>query len=139
MGAWGFGIMQGDTPLDIEWCYEERFGETAVPSAQDAAHLIDDITKKELKGDRPVTAQVVGWLQIQRGGPFDATLRRYVLDGIDDEDIEAEGWDDVAARRAKLDEFRAIVVAYPDAGAKVELPRNVGLLDTITEGLQNGN
>lgn len=138
MGAWGHGIMQGDTPMDIKWCFEERFGETKPADPEQAAHLIDDITKKELRGDRPVTAQVVGWLQIQRGGKFNDTLRRYVLEGIDDDDVDGAGWSDPAERRAKLAEFRAIVVAYPDAGAKVELPDNIGLFDILYEKIQDG-
>jgi hypothetical protein len=133
MGQWGAGIMQGDTPMDIEYDFEKCFPQ---------GHVKPDEAVEFIKrmNDEPIGGAVVGYLIIQRGGPFSDELRQMVISSIelDRSEIEVVGWKDPEERHKALDEFKAIVEAYPDAGAKVELPEQMGLLDTIATSLGQG-
>ena len=58
-------------------------------------------------------------------------LRALVIEGIDEENPEEDGWGNSGRREQVLREFKAAVLAYPAAGAKVELPHQPGLFEVI--------
>ena len=140
MGAWSPSIMGGDTPLDIESMFEDRFGSSDPERAEDglpeyrvptSAELIDFIGKTTADyGDGEIVAQVTGFLALQRGAEMSEELRALVLAGIDQEAAEgAVEWDRPEERLAALAEFRALVAIYQ--GGAVELPHQEGLFERI--------
>jgi hypothetical protein len=134
MGWWSESIMGGDTPFDIAGEFDDALGEKGKPKAQS---VVDFINSKigEYAGDAHLLKQCAGFIQIDRGGPFNDELRQLVLEGIDAENPEEAGWSEPDARQLALDDFRKIVVAYPDAGGNVILPDQPGLFETIFKHL----
>lgn len=138
MGSWSVAIMGGDTPLDVQCEFEDLFGaETPnefdknpapyrVPSAEELITLIRDSEWQE-----GVRNMVIGYLAIERGSTFNDDLRELVITGIDEEVEGIEDWDNPEARRTVLEEFRSIVIAYPNEGKAVEMPHQPGLFETI--------
>ena len=138
MGWWDVSIMGGDQPLDIEWCFEDRFAEPRESRFDDA--VIRPISAEDglafmreqiARDDDPVTRQVVGFLLIKNGAPMLPETRALVLEGIDTEINAESDWNDPAKRKAALSDFAAIVEKYPAEGGRVDLPEQPGLFDKI--------
>ncbi len=132
MGWWSASIMGGDAPLDIQSQYEDTFtgGQGfCAPTPEDAISFIDVAIRSGEEAH--LVKQVVGFILMQAGAAFSPELRRLVLDGIDSEDPKAEGWNKPEERAAVLADFRKRVEEYPDAGSKVEMPHQPGLMETI--------
>lgn len=128
MGSWSVTIMGGDEPMDVEDAFTDAFGESEVTPEMAIDFLSGKVGK--LRGvDQETAEQVVGFLMIQRGARFNSNLRKIVLAGIDLDD--ATIWEDPTGRKQVMDDFRKIVEEYPDGGAKVDLPHQPGLFETI--------
>lgn len=120
--------MGGDTPLDIEDDFEDRFDER-VPTAEEGLDFLNSV----LHYDEDIAKSVTAFLLIQRGAPMSDEVRRLALEGIAGEDTS--DWDDPAKRDAVLADFKLIVEVYPAEGGKVELPHQPGLFEKIFSNL----
>lgn len=144
MGWWDEGIMGGDTPLDYKCEFEEQFGaldpfeDDLVPFVKPEPDVSLAYINERLDTFHypDIFLQVTGYLLMERGAPLNAKLRELILEGIDNEIEEgAEEWGEPEVRVDRLQEFRAAVVAYPDAGKEVEMPRSPGLFEKIATSL----
>jgi len=146
MGWWSESIMGGDTPLDFKGEFEDRFGsldeafneyraedgQPPIPyRLPESPEVIEFLKIGEKWGDQHILQQVTGFLLMERGAPMSEELRALVIQGIDEENPTEDGWSNGEAREKVLHEFKAAVLAYPAAGAKVELPHQPGLFEVI--------
>jgi hypothetical protein len=128
MGWWGYDIMSGDTPLDIEGDFEDRFGDN-IPTADETLAFIREQSNPY---DDPVFMQVMGYLLINKAAPISPDLKKAILNALDND--ESDNWDSVDERKKAISEFRDIVEEYPEGGATVTLPFQPGLFDVICSG-----
>jgi hypothetical protein len=145
VGAWSDSIMGGDTPLDIKAEFEDRFGsadpdldeETVafrIPTADESAGFMVEMT--DLFGMDDEFGAVLGFLLMERGAPMRDDVRQRVYESIEAEmGSNADEWNEAGSRRKVLTDFRADIAAYPAEGAKVEMPHQPGLMETIFNGL----
>ena len=121
--------MGGDTPLDIEGWFEERFGKSA-PSAEESLSFLTS-QLNERSWDATSFKQVTAFLLIQRAAPMHDEVRRLALEGCVEEDTSS--WNDPDERDTVLAQFAEIIKAYPAEGGRVELPHQPGLFEKIME------
>lgn len=131
MGWWSESIMGGDTPYDIQFCFEEQFGLAQTPTTDEAVAFIG-ASIEDSPYNAHVIKQVTGFIMMERSAPMNDELRRLVLEGIDEEISEgATQWQDPSLRLTALSDFRALVEAYPAEGGRVDLPHQPGLFEKI--------
>ncbi len=152
MGWWDEGIMGGDGPLDYKGNFEDEFGSVdadfnkwrledgkpaipfKVPTAEESLKFLEDCRqwKWYSKGDDPVLCQVIGFLVMERGGAMNDELRAAVVKGCNDELAEGcDSWGDPSIRIKVLQDFRALIEAYPAEGSNIELPHQPGLFEKM--------
>lgn len=128
MGSWSTSIMGGDAPLDIEYLFEQRFGEAGVPTADEALEFMTK-TIQEDQYEHTTVKQVTAFILMQRGAPMHDEVRRIALEGIAEEDTS--DWKDPSERDASLAQFGELVKLYPAEGGRVDLPHQPGLFEKI--------
>ena len=146
MGWWGHGIMAGDTPLDIEGDFVQKFGfeyhedEPGFDWAKRIPGTKQLTVAKELiewygSYGGELVGQVLGFLIMDNGQPMTAEVRKLVLSSVDGElgYVDDDGWSDTSARRSALEEFKALVEKYPAEGVEVEMPEQEGLFDQLAQ------
>lgn len=117
MGWWGEGVMDGDSPLDLQWEFEEEFGGEPSPKTEYTPEKAVDFIKSRLvpwTSQEYILKQVTGWLAVSRGWPINEEFRALIIEGCDDDD--SERWIDEKARKLQIDAFKAIVQQYPIEG-----------------------
>lgn len=120
MGWWGFGIMEGDEPLDILHDWEEFAGNREVPSKESVRF----IKQLSYEFDSAIVAQVVGYQVMLHQHPMGKGLRKRILAGIANDD-----WD-THDRLKALAGFKKNVKHYD--GKKEKLAEQRGLFDTLS-------
>lgn len=155
MGWWGFGVMEGDGPLDMRGGMQdavvgEEFAEGLDPDLDEDA--VDAATEeafaKALKdpeavshayeqcgvgdSDDPTDMQAFGYVVMLAGGPIDA-FKQELLDALDAD--RSDEWTDPDKRRAAIAKFRQQVVNYD--GTPIE-DDTKGLFASIFEAIAEG-
>lgn len=139
MGWWSVSIMGGDTPLDFQGMFEDRFGSKGhpgfkVPTAEEGVQFIRDNWGRWGSDESITLKQVTGFLMIERAAPFNDELRKLVLEGLDEEiETGCEEWKKPEQRLSVLQGFRKLVEAYPNEGVAIELPHQPGLFEMFDE------
>lgn len=145
MGCWSVEIMGGDTALDVRYMFEQKFGSKEddenevpfrLPTPEDSIEFLKDNLKQFGSYDHNVVCQATGFLLMERGAPCNQKLRNLVLTGCSGEDYTA--WQDPKARRKVIREFKRTWMLYPFEGTTIDLPEQVGLLQTIANNLNKG-
>lgn len=141
MGWWSDDIMGGDTPLDLQGDFEDKFGALdpyegqfedvatpptfVLPTPEQSIAFIEE----RLGYDGEITKQVVGFMLLERGAPLNDRLRALINEGLDED--ESENWNDSGSRAVRINEFRQLLAQYPDEGRAQEMPHQAGLFETI--------
>jgi hypothetical protein len=140
MGWWGYGVMEGDAPLDMmsdvaraigaqydggnpEAISKSRLESRASRCLRLAQSLTDD--------DRAVMAQVIGWLFLTRGARMTKRLKQEVLRGIGEDAWAREG---DLGRVNKMIDFSSAVARYRPELGPVKLT-DKGLFEVMNERL----
>jgi hypothetical protein len=126
MGWWGYGVMAGDTPLDIQ---SDMLDAAGVTQFNEKGELVSpSVVKKALENGgsekiiefasgslpdyypRSIVNQVAAHIHMSCGAHLPETIRTTVLnsDGSD----ANYGWRDPNARAAEIKRFQQAVVAY---------------------------
>lgn len=154
MGWWAPDIMGGDTPLDFESVFEERFGakepgdwqtdlpEFRLPTADEGLEFLNHCRGLGWGWDSGiVAAEVTAYLIMDRGAPMHDDVREAAIQACSDEDTST--WNDPSERDAVLADFVERVKVYPADGGNIELPHQRGLFEMIAAktgpGLINDN
>lgn len=128
MGWWSTGIMGGDSPLDIQSRFEDKFGKQDAPTPEEAITFINEMIA-EWDCEQDVIKQVTGYLVLERKGKFSDELRNLIIEGIVGEDTST--WNRPSERDTILAEFKTLVQRYPNEGSEVNMPEQKGLFESI--------
>lgn len=156
MGAWGVGVLQGDTPLDILYCIGEMLDESNLYpmefSPRRSAMLVQKLEKRQHEiavaltndqfrnsytrnGDRD-TLPVLAALVMAVGAPMSDALRETAIKAAEEnaENAEVDGWVDPVERATAMTGFANLIRAY-QTGQRVPIQQmNKGLFETIAGG-----
>lgn len=129
MGWWGYGIMEGDGPMDIESFFDDRF-----PTKPTQLEVIEFIDEQIKYGFRPQEVYApVAFILMSRGWPIESELRKKLVEGIDSENLTT--WKDMQGRVKALNEFKAILASYNNR--RIDMPDQNGLFDTFAAHMVN--
>lgn len=134
MGWWGCGVMQGDTPLDMEndilnemgLKYDERPTKELLEKNQlKLSHALDAVHYEE---DRTVGYQVLGVMMIETGAKFTKKLTSRIRKAFLDDTWMAEEGENSERGRVML-EMAEKVKSYKPGKTKME--HEPGLFETM--------
>jgi hypothetical protein len=104
MGYWGYGLMDGDTPLDIKDAFDD-----AMPV--DGAGVLALFNRYESWGSDAIV--VLAELTMTARLPLSGFCREKALAALEKEYAILGDWDSSSDRRRVLDAFKAELAAYP--------------------------
>ena len=157
MGWWGWGVMEGDEPCDLQYIIEQSLasGVGALDGQSDSEYeaeeiRVNDVSRAKLKagdymdivaqikdgtltdwGDSNIALQVLGEMIMVYGGKMDEALKPMFIEAAESDDwAERE-----VKRKAEMTAFINRVIAYD--GTAIE-PTSRGLFDTIFTAIENG-
>lgn len=137
MGWWGYGVVDGDTPMDMVGTIEEAFDisnsfdveDEGQDQEQQFVHnrnlfkagefteaLMADITEQASYEGEYLVYNVIGYLHLKYQVDMSEDVKAKVLASINEALEYADNWRDEALRRAELERFRKCVEAQDGAG-----------------------
>jgi hypothetical protein len=149
MGWWDYGIMGGDTPLDMQARFDEKFGfvdeeyDPVTPAVLPTGAQVEDFMRNEQPdwcynlGYENIWPQVIGYLVIDHKLEMTDAVRAAAIKGAQDE-IDSiqkdnlDGWNSPCERTERLKEFIAVVEVYDGTQ---EAPESKGLFEAMAEAL----
>jgi hypothetical protein len=144
MGWWGYNIMEGDTPCDLQIVLEEQLTEIGIdlesfkPSSQ---QLLDICKHEEMNyiacGETHLIGQVVGFMAIINEWPMCDVLAERVIADCDTEINGENYFDDPSQRIKHLEELKWNVGQYLK-GNYIYFTPQYGLFDQIGRRLGKG-
>ena len=149
MGWWGEGIMCGDSPLDVQgdfndkfqahvWDEDEEWFDTSRinPNAPylkegDELQILTFCDEKVASYYDPYEVYgAVGFTMMECGWPMSDELKTRIIEAVDGEDTS--GWGNEDVRLAEIENFKEMVRAYD--GTRKDMPRQPGLFEKIFSG-----
>jgi hypothetical protein len=132
MGSWGYGIMEGDTPLDEIYMFEKTLGKVVDVELDkndfteyNVNKLINYIETKSY--DKNIAYMVLA-LKIMEFGQI---IPEQVKEKVENYTEEYDEWEDPSKRKVIILKFKSIVKEYKE---KPTLIQSHGLFQTIYEG-----
>jgi len=143
MGWWGFGIMEGDSPLDMEaiifdtlkidqydQAQQDKIGPALTEQQEKIFHMIKN-HKKIMAETKCIGHQVLAYLMMKHGSTMKPEVKELLIKSIQKDDW-AKGDD---KRKKKISKLLTAVVGYENT--QIELPQK-GLFEVLGEHLKSG-
>lgn len=132
MGWWGYGIMDGDTPMDIEADWDQFAEENG--GKVDVEHFIN-LFENPYRFYGNIFETVVAALAMRDGAELSADIRSALIDDVTDAvDSDLEDWSRPDERREALSVLLRELEAYDGTPANI---KRTGLMEVIKEKLKN--
>ena len=144
MGAWGFGIMEGDTPLDIECDIYKLFEIEQYDEDDNEVEITADIYEDNLDKfedwftclDTDLNFLVLGVMMMEAGADIPRKFKDAMYEACESEldSVIDQGWSEPEKRIRMLNDFNKKLQNYKNQKIKFDTK---GLLEIIYDGEKN--